>query len=123
MVNVYGDAEDVILLWGASKGAALDAMEELKEKGIDIEVVQVRMFNPYPKEYMKKILANKRRIIALESNYYAQGAEVLTEKTGIVPDSYILKWTGRPILLDELVNAIEDIVTHRKKKVILDGGA
>ena len=68
MVNVYGEAENVILLWGASKGAALDAMEELKEKGVYVEVVQVRMFNPYPKEYMKKILSNKRRIIALSSD-------------------------------------------------------
>jgi 2-oxoglutarate ferredoxin oxidoreductase subunit alpha len=123
MVNVYGDSQDVVLLWGASKGAALDAMEELKEKGINIEVVQVRMFNPYPKNYMKKILANKRMIIALESNYYAQGAEVLAEKTGIMTNAQILKWTGRPILLDELVTAIEDVVAKRKKRVILDGGA
>jgi 2-oxoglutarate ferredoxin oxidoreductase subunit alpha len=123
MVNVYGDAENVILLWGASKGPALDAMEELKEKGIDIEVVQVRMFNPYPKRYMKRLLAGKRRIIALESNYYAQGAEVLTENTGIMPTAQILKWTGRPILLDELVEAIEEVVVHGKTKVVLDGGA
>ncbi len=123
MVNVYGEAENVILLWGASKGVALDAMEELNEKGVYVEVVQVRMFNPYPKEYMRKILSNKRRIIALESNYYAQGAEVLTEKTGITPTASILKWTGRPILLDELVSAIEDVVVHNKKRVVLDGGA
>ena len=123
MVNVYGDAENVVLLWGASKGPALDAMEELREKGMDIEVVQVRMFNPYPKRYMKRLLSGKRRIIALESNYYAQGAEVLTENTGIMPTAQILKWTGRPILLDELVEAIEEVVVHGKTKVVLDGGA
>ncbi len=123
MANVYGDAENVILLWGASKGPALDAMAELKEKGIDVEVVQVRMFNPYPKRYMKKLLSGKRRIIALESNYYAQGAEVLTENTGIMPTAQILKWTGRPILLDELVKAVEEVIVHGKTKVVLDGGA
>ncbi len=123
MVNVFGDSENVVLTWGSTKGAAIDAMEELKEKGIDIEVVQVRMFSPYPKNYMKKILAGKSRIIALENNYYAQGAEVLTEKTGIMPDSYILKWTGRPVLLDELVDALERVIKKGEKKVVLHGGA
>jgi len=123
MVNVFGDSENVILTWGACKGVSLDAMEELKEKGINIEVIQVRVFSPYPKNYMKKLLASKKNIIALESNYYAQASEVLTEKTGITPNSYILKWTGRPVLLDELVRAVEDVIKNGKKKVVLYGGA
>ena len=123
MVNVFGNSENVILTWGSTKGAALDAVEELHEKGIDIEVIQVRMFSPYPKNLMKKLLQGKRHIIALENNYYAQGAEVLSEKTGIVPDSYILKWTGRPVLLDELVDAVERIVKKNEKRVVLYGGA
>jgi len=91
--------------------------------GIKTMMVQVKMFNPYPKNLMKKILSGKSKIIAVENNYNAQGAEVLAEKTGIFATNYILKWTGRPITREEVIEGIKKILERDEKRVVLYGGA
>lgn len=60
-IKTYGDmdSENVILTWGSPKGTVLDAIEELKKEGISLGVVQVRMFSPYPKKIMSKLLSGK----------------------------------------------------------------
>ncbi|WP_286188856.1 2-oxoacid:ferredoxin oxidoreductase subunit alpha [Sulfolobus sp. S-194] len=122
-VNIVGDADIVLLTWGSPKGAILDAMEELIKDGIKTMMVQVRMFNPYPKNLMKKILSGKSKIIAVENNYNAQGAEVLAEKTGVFATNYILKWTGRPITKEEIIEGVKKILERDEKRVVLYGGA
>jgi 2-oxoglutarate ferredoxin oxidoreductase subunit alpha len=122
-VEVVGSGEDVLLTWGTPKGAIIDSLEELKKEEIEMQMIQVKMFSPYPARLMGKLLAGKRRIIAVENNYNAQGAEVLTERTGICATNHILKWTGRPIMKDELIRAIKQIVKDNSKRVVLNGGA
>jgi len=117
----YGDknAENIILTWGSPTAPSINAIEELKRNNIDVAVLQIKMFNPYPKE-VSELLKNKKRIIAVENNYYAEGAEVLTLNTLIRPTHYILKWTGRAIADDELVNALINVIKGENKRVILD---
>jgi len=121
-VNIVGNADTVLLTWGSPKGAILDAMDELKAAGMEIEMLQVRLFSPYPKELVSKALEGKKRIIAVENDYNAQGAEIMTENLAIKPTNYILKWNGRPIAKDEIIRAVSDIVKNNTKKVVLDGG-
>ncbi len=121
-LNVFGESDTVLLTWGSPKGAILDAMEDLKAAGISIEMVQVRVFSPYPAKKVAELLKGKTRIIAVENNYYAQGAEILAEHTGIMPTDYILKWTGRPMTKDEIADAVKSIVNDDVKKVVLHGG-
>ena len=122
MVNSVGSSDTVILTWGSPKGAIIDSMEDLKAKGINVQMVQVRLFSPYPSELMSKLLSGKKRIIAVENSYTAQGARILTENTGIRPTNYILKWNGRPMTKDEVCDSIEDIMKNDTKKVVLNGG-
>lgn len=118
-VNVVGDGNIVLLTWGSPKGAIIDAMDELK----DVMMIQVKMFNPYPKNLMRKLLQGKSKIIAVENNYEAQGAQILTENTGIFPTNYILKWTGRAITREEIIEGVKQIVEKGEKKVVLSAGA
>ncbi|EQD59643.1 pyruvate flavodoxin/ferredoxin oxidoreductase domain-containing protein [mine drainage metagenome] len=121
----FGDpaADAVILTWGSPSGVIEDTIEDLKKSGISIFAIQVKMFNPYPKALMQKLLAGKKQIIAIENNYNAQGAEVLTEKTGIMPTNYILKLNGRPIMREEFIDAMKAVLQKGEKTVILNGGA
>ncbi|MGC8538109.1 MAG: 2-oxoacid:ferredoxin oxidoreductase subunit alpha [Candidatus Micrarchaeia archaeon] len=121
----FGDqsSDTALLTWGSPSGVIADTMEDLNKAGISALAIQVKMFNPYPKELMQKLLAGKKRIIAIENNYYAQGAEVLTEKTGIMPTNYILKLNGRPIMREEFIEAMKTIMQKGEKTVILNGGA
>ncbi len=121
----FGDqnSETVLLTWGSPSGVIEDTMEDMKKEGISVLAIQVKMFSPYPKELMQKLLAGKKRVIAIENNYNAQGADVLTEKTGIMPTNYILKLNGRPIMREEFIEAMKAIMQKGEKTVILNGGA
>ncbi|WP_338598314.1 2-oxoacid:ferredoxin oxidoreductase subunit alpha [Sulfolobus tengchongensis] len=124
-VKVYGDTNSkiAIITWGSPKGAILDAMEELENEGIKPMLIQIRMFNPFPKNLMKKLLSGKEFIIDVESNYFGQAGEVLKLNTGIEPTHYILKWNGRPMMRDEVKEGIKQIVQKGEKRVVLHGGA
>ncbi|EZQ04878.1 2-oxoacid:ferredoxin oxidoreductase subunit alpha [Candidatus Acidianus copahuensis] len=119
-VNVVGDGQVVLLTWGSPKGSILDAMPLLQNEGVKVQMVQVRMFNPYPSDLMKKLLSGKK-VIAIENNYCAQGAQVLSERTGIFPDSFILKWTGRSITMEEIIEGVKKVMQGEKRVVLSDG--
>ncbi len=122
-IKTYGDMESdtIVITWGSPKGTVIDTLEELKKEGISLGVVQIRMFSPFPKKILKKLLSGKR-IIDIENNYLAQANEVLKLNTGISADSFILKWNGRPIMMDELINAMK-LSMKGEKKVVLNAGA
>jgi len=124
-VKIYGNTSSniAILTWGSPKGAILDAMEELESESIKPMLVQIRMFNPFPKNLMKKLLGDKEIIIDVEGNYFGQAGQVLKLNTGIEPTNYILKWNGRPMMRDEVKEGIKAVIQKGEKRVILHGGA
>ena len=113
-VKFYGKLENkkVILSWGSPKGAIKDALGSFP----DISFLQVRMIAPFPSEEVMKYLKGKY-VIDIEQNYSGQLADLLREKTGIVVDSRILKFNGRPMAYEELMDAIKKAQTE--KKVVL----
>jgi 2-oxoglutarate ferredoxin oxidoreductase subunit alpha len=123
-INVYGnpDADTMILTWGSSKLPVLDALDMIKNDGIDIGMLQIKMFSPFPRNTVRKLLENKQSIIAVESSYMAQGAQVVTENTRIEPTHYILKWNGRMITRDEIYKSVRRIKSGATKRVVLNGG-
>lgn len=122
-VKIFGeDSKIAIVTWGSPKGAVLDAMEDLKNEGIDVQMIELRMFNPLPKNLITKLFSGKEIIIDIEGNYEAQAAQVIKEKTGLEPTNYILKWNGRPMARDEVKEGILAAIKG-KKEVILNGGA
>ncbi|WP_218259459.1 2-oxoacid:ferredoxin oxidoreductase subunit alpha [Saccharolobus shibatae] len=124
-LNIFGntDSKIAIITWGSPKGAILDAMEELESEGIKPMLIQIRMFSPFPKNLMKKLLSGREFIIDVESNYFGQAGEVLKLNTGIEPTHHILKWNGRPMMRDEVKEAIKAVVQKGERKVVLHGGA
>ncbi|MCK4647452.1 2-oxoacid:acceptor oxidoreductase family protein [Candidatus Pacearchaeota archaeon] len=102
-VNVYGKkhSKNVIVSWGSTKGAILDAIEDL-----DVEFIQVLYIEPFPD--IKKEL-EKKNVILIENNATGMLGELIAEKTGIFIEdkNKILKYDGRPFFHDELKKEIE----------------
>jgi 2-oxoglutarate ferredoxin oxidoreductase subunit alpha len=122
-IRLYGkDSKIAIITWGSPKGAVVDALDILEREGIKVEVIQLRMFSPFPSKLLSKILKEKEKIIDIENNYLGQAGSVLTEHTGIKPTNYILKWNGRLITRDEVINGIKAILEKDVKRVVLNAG-
>src|SRR5207244_13296674 len=53
-----------IVGWGSTKGAILDGMEDLRADGIETNFLQIRYVNPFPTDFVQKVLSSSRRTVA-----------------------------------------------------------
>jgi 2-oxoglutarate ferredoxin oxidoreductase subunit alpha len=119
--TLHGPSSAPITLvgWGSTKGAILDGMEDLRVDGIETNFLQIRYVNPFPTEFVQKILSNSRRTVAIENNYSGQMAGLIRERTGIEVDNKVLKFDGRPFSQNEVYEGVKDAVRDGAKEVTL----
>jgi 2-oxoglutarate ferredoxin oxidoreductase subunit alpha len=124
-VNFFGDkaSENIVVSWGSPKGAIIESLNQLKEEGLSLGFLQVRMIHPLPSAYIKQLLGGKKRIIDVEDNYTAQLGGIITQYTNIKPNFYVLKYTGRPMMTTEVYQAIKNILTDKapERQVLMLG--
>ena len=101
MTKVYGNknSKNLIIGWGSTKGAILDAISEIK----DVKFVQVLYVMPMS-DGIKSEMQNAKKILLIENSATGQLGKYLKEKTGItIPkENRILKYDGRSFYSDEL---------------------
>jgi 2-oxoglutarate ferredoxin oxidoreductase subunit alpha len=124
-MNFYGDkdSENIVISWGSPKGAIIESIDLLKDEGLSLGFLQLRMLHPLPIEAVNRRLEGRKRIIDVEDNYTGQMGGVIREKTGISPNYYILKYTGRPTSTTEMYNALKAILTGKssERQVLMFG--
>jgi len=124
-VNFFGDrtADVMVVSWGSTKGAILDAMDVLEKERVRLGFLQIRLINPFPVEPVMRTLARAKSIVNVEMNFAAQMAGLIREKTGIEPTHHVLKYNGRPMSSTELVGALRAIAkgTTPKRQVLTHG--
>jgi len=102
-IKIYGNksSQNIVLFWGSTKGAVLDAIA-----GLDVCALQIVWIEPFAEE-VENLLKGKN-IILVENNSTAQLASLVKEKTGITIEdkNKILRFDGRPFLSDELKEEI-----------------
>ena len=124
-VNFFGDkdSENIVVSWGSPKGAIIEALNQLKDEGLSLGFIQVRMIHPLPSAYLNQMLQGKKRIIDIEDNITAQLGGIITQYTSIKPNFYVLKYTGRPMMTTEVYQAIKAILTDKapERQVLMLG--
>ena len=98
MFKVYGkkDSKNIVLFWGSTKGAVLDAIDNL-----DAKAIQIVYLEPVSKRLGEE-LKNADKIIIVENNSTSPLSRVIAEKTGIIVKDKILRYDGMPFFSDEL---------------------
>ena len=119
--TLYGPTSAPITLvgWGSTKGAILDGMEDLRADGIETNFLQVRYVNPFPTDFVQKVLSSSRLTVAVENNYSGQMAGLIRERTGIAVNSKVVKFDGRPFSQNEVYEGVKDVVRDGAKEVTL----
>ncbi len=113
--------DDLILTWGITKGAVLDALGGLGSKGRRVSVLNVRLMEPFPSALVSEDLWDANEIIDIEANYLGMLAELVRMRCGIYIKNRVLKYTGRLITEDEVGMAYSK-VRGGQDRVILGGG-
>jgi 2-oxoglutarate ferredoxin oxidoreductase subunit alpha len=120
----YGSSDIVIISWGSTKGAILDAMDRLAAEGMEVKYIQIRLMHPFPSELVKSMLKDAKTIINIEMNYTGQLGSLLRQHTGLEANYYIVKYNGRPMSLDEVYNSVKRIIRgDAPRRQILRSGA
>jgi 2-oxoglutarate ferredoxin oxidoreductase subunit alpha len=116
--NFFGAEDDapLVVSWGSSKGAILEAREFLEAEGIKINFLQARLMHPLPAADFSRLLQRAKRIVDVEMNYSGQLAGIVREKTGIRIEDLILKYNGRPMTSDEVYLAIKNVLAGKAAK-------
>jgi 2-oxoglutarate ferredoxin oxidoreductase subunit alpha len=125
-LTYYGEKDPDLLVvgWGSVKGAVLDNLEALKEDGIKAGFLQIRMMCPFPADEVKGILKSAKRVMIVECNYSGQLRKIIAQETGVVIPQLIAKYTGRPVLCDELLESLERLYRNGNvRKEVLTVGA
>jgi len=121
----YGheDANYLLIGWGFTKGVALDAIRQLNDKDLKGAYLNIKMFSPFPSNYVKSIISkfDRNKVIPVEHNYLAQASKAITLNTGVILDKSIVKYTGRPIYRNELSHGIRQILGGEKRVVLTYG--
>jgi len=120
----HSTGELTVISWGSTKGPIIDAIEMLKNEGINIGFIQLKLLHPFPKETLESLLKDCKTLIDIESNQTAQLGSLIKQNMLKEPDYYVLKYTGRAMTCNELYESLKKIVNNNaEKKEILTYGA
>ncbi len=117
------DSKNVVISWGSTKGAILEALEKLSEEGSKLRFIQVRLLHPFPTETVKKFMTDAKLVIDVEMNYSSQLGSLVQQNTGREIDYKIVKYNGRPMSTTEIYIALKSILSgNNERRIVLDGG-
>ncbi len=110
-LEVAGDAADADLLivgFGSTYGHLHSAMDELREKGYKVTQAHFKYLNPLPKN-TAEVLSKYNKVVVAEQNMGQLAAYLRMKVDGFVPYQFN-QVKGQPFVVEELVNAFEDIL-------------
>lgn len=109
MPKVYGDldkSETVFVSWGSTKGIVLQAQRLLKDKGTNSSFIHFNHLYPLDNIKVKELFKANKKYILVENNSWGQFGKLLMMETGIEIKDKILRYDGRPITAEEIINKL-----------------
>lgn len=98
---------DILLVgFGSTYGALKDAIYELSSQGEKIAALTFGDIYPLPEKTLRLYANKAKKIINVEQNYTGQLGKLITQETGILMSSSILKYDGRQITGNEIVEIL-----------------
>ena len=99
-----------IISWGSTSGAVFEAIDMVKERGIEVQALYPRTLYPFPTDWIKDFVKDKEVIIVVEANYNAQFKSTIVERcTHINKGTEVLeflKYDGTPFTPEEIIEEI-----------------
>jgi len=105
-VKTYGDEKSTraILCWGSNKGVCIEVA-----KALGLKVIQIVVLAPFSIDAFKKATKNVKNLILVENNATGQLGNLI-KLHGFEVNSKILKYDGRPFVVEELISKVKKVI-------------
>jgi 2-oxoglutarate/2-oxoacid ferredoxin oxidoreductase subunit alpha len=112
-----------VISWGSTKGAILDALDQLALEAKRVHFVQVRLLNPFPSILLERMLLNTKILVDIEMNHTSQLGSLVSEYLHRNIDYRIVKYNGRPMSSSEIYNSLTRIINgNAPRRIVLEHG-
>ncbi len=102
-ISVYGDGDNIIVSWGSTKGAILDALKQLP----GWKFVQINYIVPFPRDQFLDEVMDAKRIVVVENSFRGNIATIIAQETGLLIEEKVTKGDGRPFSPEEIVKGVK----------------
>jgi 2-oxoglutarate ferredoxin oxidoreductase subunit alpha len=107
---IYEKSKTLLVCWGSTKGAVMEAVEILRSKKMEIGCLIFSDIWPFPSEHVNAVLEKRKKFFMVELNQTAQLGQLIREQTGLSYSDAILKFDGRPIFPNEIVERVTKLM-------------
>ena len=60
------DADTVVIMSGSAVGTCRSVIDSLRQQGLSVGMVKIKMFRPFPKELLRTTLSEKKKVLVIE---------------------------------------------------------
>ncbi|MCH7626105.1 MAG: 2-oxoacid:acceptor oxidoreductase subunit alpha [Chloroflexi bacterium] len=114
------DADVTLVGWGSSHGVIKEAAEQLRERGVSVNHLQVKWIVPLHGEELTNIISAAKKAIIVENNFSGQFYRYLRSETGLSVDGHIRKYDGEPFMPHHIVNGVLELIAGKTDVYIPD---
>ena len=107
---VYEKSKTLLVCWGSTKGAVMEAVEILRSKKMDVGCLIFSDIWPFPSEHVSAALEKRKKFFMVELNQSSQLGQLIREQTCLSYSDAILKFDGRPIFPNEIVERVTKLM-------------
>ncbi len=110
--ELYGERDTDLLLvcWGSTLGAALEAAHILRHSGKSAAVLHFCQVWPLLEDQFLPILEAAGRVVAVEGNESGQMARLIRQETGFDIQDLILRFDGWPFTVDYILKGLDGLL-------------
>jgi len=100
--KLYGnkDANTIFIGWGSVKNPVIDLINEYN---LNISYLHYEYIYPLKTKFLNQLIKKEKRIILIENNQFGELGELITTKTGYKFEEKLLKFDGRPIFIEDIL--------------------
>jgi 2-oxoglutarate ferredoxin oxidoreductase subunit alpha len=103
---IHEKSKVLLVCWGSTKGAVVEAVKILRSKKMDVGCLIFSDIWPFPAIHVLEVLEKRKKFLMVELNQTAQLGQLIREQTSLSYSDAILKFDGRPIYPNEIVENV-----------------
>ncbi len=119
LIHTYNEnADTVFVVCGALEGTIKVAIEKMKEEHLNVGVIRLRYFRPFPAKELRNLLKSKKRVIVLNKSLSYGVNGTITQEiksclygTNLTPKIYdvIISLGGKDVFPETLINIVKSV--------------